>query len=273
MIRSSGSASRIRSSPLVAAASAMKLATSMWSGQIRCSAPPSLSRPCTVITFEPMPSICAPILTSRRARSWTWGSQAAFAIVVGPAVSAAAISAFSVAITEGSSMKIPQGFEAAVRRRDLDPALALDQGAHVAEGVEVRVEAPPADEVAARRRHPRLAEARQQRAGEQERGADPRGQLLVDLGVRDGVGLEAKLVVAAPVGLHAEPLEQGDLGLGVADPRHVGEHELLVGEQAGGDDRQRRVLVPGGDDLARERAAALDDELLHRCGDGHQVRG
>jgi hypothetical protein len=30
-------------------------------------------------------------------------------IVVGPSVSAAAISAFSVAITEGSSMKIRQG--------------------------------------------------------------------------------------------------------------------------------------------------------------------
>ena len=62
-----------------------------------------------MITFEPMPSISAPILTSNRARSWTWGSQAAFEIVVGPGVSAAAISAFSVAITEGSSMKIPHG--------------------------------------------------------------------------------------------------------------------------------------------------------------------
>ena len=66
--------------------------------------------------------------------------------------------------------------------------------------------------------------------------------------------------------LHAKPLEQRDLGLGVADPRHVGEHDLLVGEQAGGEDRERRVLVARGDDLARERGAALDDELLHRSG-------
>ena len=57
VIRSSGWALRIRNSPLVAAASAMKLATSMWSGHTRCSAPESLSRPCSVITFEPMPSI------------------------------------------------------------------------------------------------------------------------------------------------------------------------------------------------------------------------
>ena len=36
--------------------------------------------PSTVITFEPMPSIAAPIATSMRARSWTWGSQAALPI-------------------------------------------------------------------------------------------------------------------------------------------------------------------------------------------------
>ena len=55
---------------------------------------------------------------------------------------------------------------------DLDRAVAVDPGAEVAEGVEVRVEAAAADEVAAGRRHPRLAEAGEQRAGEQERGAD-----------------------------------------------------------------------------------------------------
>ena len=89
---------------LLAAASAMKLATSMWSEHTSCSAPPRRSRPWTVITFDPMPSTCAPILVSRRARSCTCGSEAAFAIVVGHSVSAAASSAFSVPITEGSYM-------------------------------------------------------------------------------------------------------------------------------------------------------------------------
>ena len=75
------------------------------------------------------------------------------------------------------------------------------------------------------RRHPRLAEAREQRAGEQERGADPRRQLLVDLGVGDRVGLQAELVVARSTAtLTPSRFEQRDLGLGVADPRHVGEH-------------------------------------------------
>ena len=55
-----------------------------------------------------MPSMRAPICISRRARSWTCGSAAALWITVEPGVSAAAISAFSVAITDGSSMKKSQ---------------------------------------------------------------------------------------------------------------------------------------------------------------------
>ena len=106
MTRSKGSISRIRSSPPVAAARAMKLAISMWSGVTLWSAPPSFSWPSTIITLEPIPEIGAPILTSSRARSWTCGSEAALRIVVSPGVSAAAISAFSVPMTEGSSMKI-----------------------------------------------------------------------------------------------------------------------------------------------------------------------
>ena len=55
-----------------------------------------------------MPSMRAPIAISRRARSWTWGSEAALWITVEPGVRAAAMSAFSVAITDGSSMKKSQ---------------------------------------------------------------------------------------------------------------------------------------------------------------------
>ena len=102
--RSCGIVSVIRSSPPVTPASAMKLPISMWSGAISCVAPPSRSAPSTVSRFEPIPPILAPILTSRRARSCTWGSQAALWTTVVPGVSAAAISTFSVAITDGSSM-------------------------------------------------------------------------------------------------------------------------------------------------------------------------
>ena len=102
---SSGTQSRIRSSPPVTPASAMKEAISMWSGETECSQPPRLPMPWTYMTFEPMPSIAAPILLSMRARSCTWGSEAALRMTLEPGVSAAAMSAFSVPITDGSSMK------------------------------------------------------------------------------------------------------------------------------------------------------------------------
>src|SRR4051794_39068930 len=102
---SSGTQPRIRSSPPVTPASAMNEAISMWSGETECWQPPSRDIPCTYMTFEPMPSIAAPSLLSMRARSCTCGSEAALRITVVPWVSAAAISAFSVPITDGSSMK------------------------------------------------------------------------------------------------------------------------------------------------------------------------
>ena len=155
------------------------------------------------------------------------------------------------------------GAQPAARRLQLDPAAPVDGGAEVGEGVEVGVEPAAADEVAAGRRHARLAEAGQQRAGEQERGADLLRELLVDGHVRNRRRAEAQAVVADPLGLDAEPLQQRDLRFRVADSRHPVQQQLLLGQQAGGEDRQGRVLVAGGRQLARERHASFDDELLH----------
>ena len=85
------------------AARPMKLPISMWSARTRCVAPPSSRRPSIVSRFEPMPWIWQPIACSSSHSSCTWGSQAAFTIVVVPSASAAAISAFSVPVTEASS--------------------------------------------------------------------------------------------------------------------------------------------------------------------------
>ena len=256
----------IRSSPPVTPASAMNEAISMWSGETVYSQPPSVATPWTGMTLEPMPSIAAPILLSMRATSCTCGSQAALRMIVVPAVAAAAISAFSVPITDGSSMKKSHGLQAAVGRLDLDVLAVLDGRAERAEGVEVRVQPAAADHVAARRRHRRAAEARQQRAGGQERGADALGERGIDLRLvhvggaqHDGVGL-------GPLDRHAEVGEQLEQGLGVADPRHVVQRHPLLGEQRAGQQRQRGVLVSGGHDGAGQRHAAFDHELLHRGG-------
>ena len=160
--------------------------------------------------------------------------------------------------------------QAAVGRAQADVAAVLDVRSERAERVQVRIQAAAPDHVAAGRRQQRLAEAGEQRPGDQERGADLLGQVGVDVGLGDRVGLQGDDVPVAPVDLHAEILQQHDQGLGVADPGHVPEHDLLVREQARGQQRQGRVLVAGGHDGAGQRHAAFDDELFHQ---GWQRRG
>jgi len=63
------------------------------------------------------------------------------------------------------------------RRAELQPVRRGDGGAQLLEGEEMRVEAAAADDIAAGRRQRHLAAAGQQRAGEQDRGADPRAEL------------------------------------------------------------------------------------------------
>ena len=131
-----------------------------------------------------MPSMSAPSETRKRQRSWTCGSHAALPITVSPAVSTAAMTAFSVAMTLASSRKtcVPRSpSRAFISKR----AAELDLGAELGERVDVRVEAPPADDVAARRRHADRAEAREQRAGEEERRAHAAAELLVELALLD----------------------------------------------------------------------------------------
>ena len=135
--RSSALTSLIRTSPPVTPARAMNEPTSMWSGETVWSQPPSVSEPWTVMTFDPMPSMRAPIFVSIRARSWTCGSHATLPITVVPGVSAAAISAFSVAMTDGSSMKTSPARRPPLAVRT-DRAVQLVLGAERAQRVEVR---------------------------------------------------------------------------------------------------------------------------------------
>ena len=115
--RSTGLTPSITSSPSVTAPRPMKLATSMWSGEISHSPPCSRSTPQTRRTFDPIPSISAPSETRKRHRSWTCGSQAAFPITVSPRASTAAMTAFSVPVTEASSRKSGTPTSPSVRMR------------------------------------------------------------------------------------------------------------------------------------------------------------
>ena len=144
----------------------------------------------------------------------------------------------------------------------------LDGRAERAEGVEVRVQPAAADHVAARRRHRGAAEAREQRAGGQERGADPLGERRVDVRlVHVGRVQHRRCWGSGRSTRHAEVREQL-----AAAPRCRGSRgtlcsvDVLVREQGTREQRQRGVLVSGGHDGAGQRHAAFDDELLHRGG-------
>ena len=151
----------------------------MWSAQIRHSPPCSRSTPWMRRTFEPMPSISAPSETRKRQRSCTCGSQAAFPMIVSPVARTAAMIAFSVPVTDASSRKSgtprkPVGLHA-------EGPVRVHAGAELLERVDVDVEPATADHVAAGRRDDRLARAGEQRAGEEDRGADVAAELLVEL--------------------------------------------------------------------------------------------
>jgi hypothetical protein len=159
-------------------------------------------------------------------------------------------------------------------RSHLVAAVDLDLDAELAERVDVRVEAAAADHVAAGRRHGRAAEAREQWAGEQERGADPAAQLRVELGLVRACGVDPDDVLADPLGVGADVGQDLDHRLDVADPGDVRQRDGLLGEQRRREDRQGAVLVPGGSDPSVQGPAALDDEGLHQgLGDGDLRHG
>ncbi len=110
-----GSAPTTVTSPPVMAAATSRVPASMRSGITRCRAPDSSCTPSISIRSVPAPSIRAPISTSRRARSLTSGSRAAFTMTVVPSASAAAIIRFSVPVTVTRSVVMRAPFSRLAR--------------------------------------------------------------------------------------------------------------------------------------------------------------
>ena len=229
--RSSGSTSRIRSSPPVTPASAMKLPISMWSGPIVVLGAAELvaagdghhvrADPVDVARPSSRAGGRGPGRAARRRRCRSRSS---------PGVSAAAISAFSVPITDGSSMKISHGAQAADGRVELDVALVPRSSAPSSRkasrcGSRRRrpMTSPPGGGMTAR------AEAGEQRAGEQERGADRarRGPRSTSACGSTSAAQSATSLSPSQSTRDAEVLEQREHRLDVADPRHVAEDDLL----------------------------------------------
>ena len=235
----------------------------MWSGETVCSQPPSSARPWTVITLEPMPSIAAPIFTSMRARSCTWGSDAALRITVVPSISAAAMSAFSVPITDGSSMKKSQACRppSGARRGCRARARPSRRGRGTRRGAGSRrrrpITSPPGGGITALPKRVSSGPATRNEARMRSARA-PSTSVVVTSAACSEIVFSPRRSTR-----HAEVVEQLQHRLHVPDVRDVVEHDLLRRQQAAGQQRQGRVLVAGGHDRAGQRHPAFDDEFLH----------
>ena len=177
-----------------------------------------------------------------------------------PFATAAAMTAFSVAITLASSRKMSAARKRRLQREIVGP-VRLHLGAKLAQREEVRVEAPAADLVAARleaaRRGPSGAAARE-RAGT-SRGSSARA------GGRDrGARLprvERELVIAGRLDADVEMLQDLEQRRDVADLRDISDDERAPTQKRRRKHRQRLVLVARGDDRPRNAVPALDDEF------------
>ena len=143
-------------------------------------------------------------------------------------------------------------------------ALQRDAGAHLLQALQVQIDRARADGAAAGQRDARLADARQQRTEHQERGAHLAHDVVRRLGVGDGAAERQRAaVIADRLDRDAVLRQQQRHGGDVVEPRHVRQHQALVGQQAGGHQRQRGVLGAADDDLAGERPAAADANTVH----------
>ena len=216
--------------------------------------------------FVPIPSMRAPSPTRNRQTSWTCGSQAAFSITVSPEGER---SGHDRVLGAGHAGLVEEHPRADQRAFELVVLADRDPRAERVERVHVRVDATPADDVAARRGHDRLTAAGQQRPGEEDRGPNLAAQLLVQLVRRDLRCVDAHLVRARPLRVGSDVAQQRQHRVDVPDARDVLERDRLRGEHAAGEDRQRGVLVPGRAHAAGQAAASLDHErLLQRVCNG-----
>ena len=94
----------------------------------------------------------------------------------------------------------------------------------------MRVHAPPADDVPARRWQAHAAEARQHRARQEDRGTDARAQPRIELARLGAGGIYLHGVRPEPAHLGAEMCQQREHRLDVADVWHVVDPARPVGE-------------------------------------------
>ncbi len=142
------------------------------------------------------------------------------------------------------------------------PALEAYRAAHRLEALEMLVDGPRADRASAGERHPRAAEARDERPEHENARAhllhqlvgrlrtDARPRRHVDDGRRHGH-------------VAAEKAQERCGRLDVAERRHVPQPARAVGKECGAEDGQSRVLRAADPHRAAQRPAAPDENGVH----------
>ena len=241
----------------------MNDATSMWSAPIRCEHPRSSFAPCTVSTFEPMPSTCgahprqqaAQILDVRLAggvpdaSSRRDASDGRHQRVLG------AGHRRLVQIDLGAAQ--PVGGAQAVLAADVDVG---PQRCSAIRWVSTRrrpITSPPGGGTSAAPK--RASSGPANRIDARIRSHSSGSSLvLVDVAAHTRTVFWPSHSTSTP-----SRDDQLDHLLDVPDARDVLERDRVGGQQAGCQDRERGVLVAGGANGAREGRAALDQERFH----------
>ncbi len=131
----------------------------------------------------------------------------------------------------------------------------------------MRIDASASDGIATRLRHRHPAAAREKRAGEEDRRANLLRELDVRIGADLALRVDADDVLLETLDARAKPFENLQHHPNVLNVRQVSQDDRLIGEQAGGKDRQSGVLVPARPDRSFQPAATFDYETFgHREG-------
>ncbi len=139
----------------------------------------------------------------------------------------------------------------------------LNVRAHRAQTIDVNIHRTRADGAATGQRHIGLAEASQQRPEHDDRCAHRAHQFVGRDESIGGGGIDLDPHAVVDGHAHAHATEQLDHGRDVLQMRHVAHRHRPLGQQRRGQNRQRGVLRAGDANLALERRAALNQQLVH----------
>ena len=110
----------------------------------------------------------------------------------------------------------------------------------------------------------RASRQRASRAQHQDGGAHLAHDVVGRLGIGDAPAQRQHAAfIALAVRGDAVLGEQGGHGFDIGEQRHVGQHQPLVGEQAGGHQRQGGVFGAADGDFTVQGAAAADADFIH----------